>query len=118
MKLRPVSFRYKTDPQGTIQYGLIAEEVERVYPELVTHGPDGKIQTVRYSMLNAMLLNELGKQTREEARQDKQLKKLSAQMAQENTNHQRERMQERLSALEQAMQTKNRDRTLAAAENR
>ena len=44
MKLRPVSFRYKEGPGGTLQYGLIAEEVERVYPELVTRGPDGSVR--------------------------------------------------------------------------
>jgi hypothetical protein len=62
MKLRPVTFRYKNDPSGTLQYGLLAEEVARVYPELVTHGADGKVQTVRYLELTAMLLNELQEQ--------------------------------------------------------
>jgi hypothetical protein len=62
MKLRPVSFRYNNDPSKTVQYGLVAEEVERVYPELVTYGPDGKVQSVRYLELTAMLLNELQKQ--------------------------------------------------------
>ena len=41
LKLRPVTFRYKNDPAGTLQYGLVAEEVARVYPELVSFGPDG-----------------------------------------------------------------------------
>src|SRR5262249_8388946 len=41
-QLRPVTFRYKQDPQGQRQYGLIAEEVAKVYPELVTKGADGK----------------------------------------------------------------------------
>ncbi len=65
MKLRPVTFRYKNDPQGIKQYGLVAEEVERLYPELVTHSVDGQIQSVRYWMLTAMLLNELQHQRRE-----------------------------------------------------
>jgi len=65
MKLRPVSFRYKNDSTGTLQYGLVAEEVEQVYPELVTRGPVGKAQSVRYLELTALLLNELQKQTRE-----------------------------------------------------
>jgi hypothetical protein len=43
LQLRPVTFRYKQDPQATRQYGLIAEEVAKVYPELVTRGPDGKV---------------------------------------------------------------------------
>jgi hypothetical protein len=42
MKLRPVSFRYKDDPSGTLQYGLVAEEVARVYPELVVMEPTAK----------------------------------------------------------------------------
>lgn len=47
MKLRPVTFRYNNDPAGTLQYGLVAEEVAKVYPELVVYGPDGKPMTVR-----------------------------------------------------------------------
>jgi len=65
MKLRPVSFRYKNDPSGTLQYGLVAEEVARVYPELVAYDHDGKPLTVRYQELNAMLLNEVQKQARD-----------------------------------------------------
>ena len=65
LKLRPVSFRYNNDPANTLQYGLVAEEVAKVYPELVVYGPDGKVMTVRYSMLSAMLLNELQKQNSE-----------------------------------------------------
>jgi hypothetical protein len=65
MKLRPVTFRYKQDPQAIKQYGLVAEEVEQVYPELVTYGADGKLETVRYQQLIPMLLNELQRQQRE-----------------------------------------------------
>ena len=65
MKLRPVTFRYKNDPSGTLQYGLVAEEVSRVYPELVIHGTDGKVQSVRYLEFTALLLNELQKQAKE-----------------------------------------------------
>src|SRR5262249_13097778 len=65
MKLRPVTFRYKSDERGATQYGLIAEEVQRVYPELVMFDADGKVETVRYSMLISMLLNELQKQSQE-----------------------------------------------------
>ncbi len=78
MKLRPVTFRYKSDQQGTKQYGLIAEEVDQVYPELVFHDTDGKIEAVRYSMLTSMLLNELQKQREQiaalKAREEKQQK--------------------------------------------
>ncbi len=61
-KLRPVTFRLKTDPHGPIQYGLIAEEVAKVYPELVIRDRDGKIDGVRYEELAPVLLNEVQKQ--------------------------------------------------------
>jgi len=47
MKLRPVTFIYKDDQQGVKQYGLVAEEVQQVYPELVVHDEQGKVQSVR-----------------------------------------------------------------------
>jgi hypothetical protein len=62
MELRPVTFLYKADETGTRQYGLIAEEVGKVYPELVIHGRDGEVEAVAYLMLPAMLLNEIQKQ--------------------------------------------------------
>ena len=87
MKLRPVTFRYKQDPQGERQYGLVAEEVAKVYPELVSYGPDGKPMTVRYLTLIAMLLNELQKQNSElrnqaaaNQRQAEQLQRQSQQL--------------------------------------
>ncbi|HTY41658.1 MAG TPA: tail fiber domain-containing protein, partial [Thermoanaerobaculia bacterium] len=62
MQLRPVTFRYKAHgPDGAKQYGLIAEEVNEVLPELVARNKDGKIETVMYHELPAMLLNELQK---------------------------------------------------------
>src|SRR6516165_1334221 len=73
MKLRPVSFRYKSDPSGILQYGLVAEEVERVYPELVTRGTDGKVQSVRYLEFTSLLLNELQKQNSQIQKQTNQL---------------------------------------------
>jgi hypothetical protein len=66
MRLRPVAFRYKreVDPSGLTQFGLIAEEVAEVYPDLVIEDRDGRPQTVRYHLLIPMLLNELQKQYR------------------------------------------------------
>jgi hypothetical protein len=61
-QLRPVSFHVKSDPTGSVQYGLIAEEVDKVYPELVMRDGDGKIIGVRYDELAPMLLNEVQKQ--------------------------------------------------------
>ena len=64
MRLRPVAFRYKPeiDPAGLAQYGLIAEEVAEVYPDLVVADRQGKPETVRYQLINALLLNEVQKQ--------------------------------------------------------
>ncbi len=64
--LKPVSFRYKkeVDPTRSLSFGLIAEEVAEVDPELVTPDPDGKPETVRYEAVNAMLLNEFLKEHR------------------------------------------------------
>src|SRR5215475_6645991 len=60
LALKPVSFRYKheLDPKGVPQFGLVAEDVERVNPDLVAHDEQGKPYTVRYEAVNAMLLNE------------------------------------------------------------
>src|SRR4029079_19106207 len=62
--LRPVSFRYKkeVDPTSLLSFGLIAEEVAEVDPDLVTPDRDGKPETVRYEAVNAMLLNEFLKE--------------------------------------------------------
>jgi hypothetical protein len=57
-QLRPVSFHLKNDPKGVVQYGLIAEEVAKVYPELVIRDGAGQIQGVRYDELGPILLNE------------------------------------------------------------
>ena len=64
--LRPVTFRYKKeiDPQGTLQFGLVAEEVEKVNPDLVVRDDEGKPYSVRYDAVNVMLLNEFLKQHR------------------------------------------------------
>jgi endosialidase-like protein len=68
LSLRPVTFRYRqatADGTKPRQYGLIAEEVAEVYPDLVAYGPDGQPETVLYHVLPAMLLNELQRQERE-----------------------------------------------------
>jgi len=62
LSLRPVTFHYKTDTKGTAQFGLIAEEVAKVNPELVLLDKEGKPYTVRYDQVNAMLLNEFLKE--------------------------------------------------------
>jgi hypothetical protein len=62
LALTPVTFRYKADTKGTPQFGLIAEEVEKVNPDLVVRDTEGKPYTVRYEAVNAMLLNEFLKE--------------------------------------------------------
>ncbi len=67
MQLRPVTFYYKSDknPEGrTLQFGLIAEEVAKVAPELVARSPTGGVETVYYGFLTPMLLNEYQRQQR------------------------------------------------------
>jgi hypothetical protein len=66
LALEPVTFRYKQelDPDGIPQFGLVAEEVEKINPDLVVRGEDGKINAVRYEAVNAMLLNEFLKEHR------------------------------------------------------
>jgi hypothetical protein len=66
LALKPVTFRYKheLDPDGIRQFGLVAEQVEKVNPDLVARDAEGKVYTVRYEAVNAMLLNEFLKQHR------------------------------------------------------
>jgi hypothetical protein len=76
-QLRPVTFHLKTDPKGVLQYGLIAEEVAKVYPELVIRNESGRIDGVRYDELAPMLLNEVQQQAAE-IRELKQQQKATA----------------------------------------
>ncbi|MGC1343231.1 MAG: hypothetical protein WA854_12945, partial [Candidatus Binataceae bacterium] len=95
------------------QYGLIAEEVEKVYPELVIDDADGRAETVAYQVLPAMLLNEVQKQARAEQRIARQLAQKDAQIAalqkQVDTlrkkDDQIDAMARRISALEQQART-------------
>jgi hypothetical protein len=65
MRLRPVTFHLKSEPDGAVQYGLIAEEVDKVYPELAIHDDEGMLSGVRYDELAPMLLNEFQKQQKQ-----------------------------------------------------
>ena len=92
--MQPVTFRYKheLDPNDIPQFGLVAEEVEKVNPDLVARDEQGKAYTVRYEAVNAMLLNEflkahrriedqdarLAKQDEAIAKQQQQIEKLTA----------------------------------------
>jgi hypothetical protein len=81
MKLRPVTFRYKTpydDGSHVLQYGLIAEEVAKVYPGLVQYDDKGQPLTVRYHSINVMLLNEIQKQKAQLDEQEARIQRLEA----------------------------------------
>lgn len=84
MRLRPVTFRYQkpfADGSKPIQYGLIPEEVADVYPDLVAHSADGQIETVKYQVLDSMLLNELQKEHKQVQEQAETLRMLEARLA-------------------------------------
>jgi Chaperone of endosialidase len=80
LALKPVTFRYKKelDPAGISQFGLVAEEVEKVNPDLVAHDQNGKPYTVRYEAVNAMLLNEFLKEHRKVEEQQATIAQLKA----------------------------------------
>jgi hypothetical protein len=85
LALKPVTFRYKQelDPKGIPQFGLVAEEVEKVNPDLVARDDQGKVYTVRYEAVNAMLLNEFLKEHRKVEDQDRRLQQQEATIAQQ-----------------------------------
>jgi hypothetical protein len=80
-RLRPVTFHLKTDPNGALQYGLIAEEVAKVYPELVIRSETGRIDGVRYDEIAPLLLNEVQRQQAMMAAQAKKIASLGEQLA-------------------------------------
>jgi hypothetical protein len=104
MKLRPVTFLYKPEyanGERTLQYGLIAEEVAQVYPELVAYDNDGQPYSVRYQYLSTMLLNEVQKQYR---RAEAAASVITAQEQKiDSQQRQLEEMQQRLARLEALM---------------
>jgi hypothetical protein len=84
LRLRPVTFRYKkpyADGSKPLDYGLIAEEVEEVYPDLVVNDAEGQVQTVQYQKLTPMLLNEVQKQYRHAQQQDETIRLLQSELS-------------------------------------
>ena len=84
LRLRPVTFRYTSeydDGAGLRQYGLVAEEVAEVFPDLVQYAETGEAYAVRYHFVNAMLLNEVQKQHHQITAQDHQIVALTARLA-------------------------------------
>jgi len=101
-KLNPVTFRYKRqiDPAGTGQFGLVAEEVEKVNPDLVVRDKEGKPYSVRYDQVNAMLVNEFLKEHRIVQEQGRKLQEQEATIAQ-----QRKDFEATISELKKGMET-------------
>ena len=83
LTLRPVTFHYKPelDKTGIPQFGLIAEEVAKVNPDLVTHDAKGELSTVRYEAVNAMLLNEFLKEHRKNEEQGRDIQEQKSTIA-------------------------------------
>ena len=81
-ELKPVSFRYKPEiePSRPLGFGLIAEDVEKVNPDLVAHDKKGKPYSVRYDQVNAMLLNEFLKEHRKNEKQEETIVRLEKQV--------------------------------------
>jgi trimeric autotransporter adhesin len=80
--LTPVTFQYKKeiDPAGISQFGLVAEDVEKVNPDLVVRDQEGKPYSVRYDQVNAMLLNEFLKEHHKVEEQQKEIDSLKAEL--------------------------------------
>jgi hypothetical protein len=83
LALKPVTFRYKKDidPTGKSQFGLVAEDVEKVNPDLVVRDKEGKPYSVRYEAVNAMLLNEFLKAHNAFVEEQHKVEKLQATVA-------------------------------------
>jgi trimeric autotransporter adhesin len=79
-QFKPVTFKYNSDWKGMTQYGLIAEEVAEVDPQLVVRGRDGEIMAVHYEQINNMLLNEFLKEHRKNEEQEKTIAQLKSGM--------------------------------------
>ncbi len=101
-QLQTVMFHYKQSPRGPLQYGLIAEDVAKVYPELVTRNAKGEVEGVRYDELTSLLLNEVQRQQQQLKIQAQQLAEMKAQHAQEQAQQQQE-----IVALKAALEHQN-----------
>jgi uncharacterized coiled-coil protein SlyX len=103
--LKPVSFRYNKqyDATQTIAFGLIAEEVAEVYPDLVGRNPEGQPESVRYEQVNAMLLNEFLKEHRKVEKQEATITQLKSTAARQEATiaQQQKRMEAVIARLEE-----------------
>jgi hypothetical protein len=88
LSLSPVTFQYKNDNTATPQFGLIAEEVARVNPDLVVRDSKGAVYSVRYDAVNAMLLNEFLKEHRKVEKQEASITQLTFKVAKQEKEFQ------------------------------
>src|SRR5262249_42636509 len=116
LALKPVTFRYmkEVEANAATMFGLIAEEVEEVAPELVTRDAKGELETVRYETVNAMLLNKFLKEHRKvqelqanDAEQQKQIKALIATVREQGSQIQKVSAQLELSKAAPAIALNN-----------
>jgi uncharacterized coiled-coil protein SlyX len=101
--LKPVTFHYKSDNTNTPQFGLIAEEVAQVNPDLVVRDENGAIYTVRYDAVNAMLLNEFLKEHCKVQEQEATITQLKSTVAKQEATAARQ--QKQIEALTAGLQT-------------
>jgi hypothetical protein len=115
--LKPVTFHYKKeiDPAGTSQFGLVAEDVEKVKADLVVRDLEGKAYSVRYDQVNAMLLNEFLKEHCKVEQQEATISQLRSTVAQQQKNFQATVAQLTNRLDEQACQIQRVSAQLAAA---
>jgi len=111
LAMKPVTFHYKEelDPDKIPQFGLVAEEVEKVNPDLVVRDEDGKVMTVRYDAVNAMLLNEFLKEHRKVEEQGAMIAKQQKQIAAQQANAAQQ--QQQIEALAAGLQKVSGGRT-------
>ena len=88
LSLQPVTFHYKKelDPKGIPQFGLVAEQVEKIDPDLVARDDKGKPYSVRYDQVNAMLLNEFLKEHQKVQELERQIERLTAGLQEVSAN--------------------------------
>jgi predicted ribosome quality control (RQC) complex YloA/Tae2 family protein len=100
LALKPVTFHYKSDSTNTPQFGLVAEDVAEVNPDLVVRDKNGDIYTVRYDAVNAMLLNEFLKAHKKIDQQQATMADLKSTVTQ-----QRENLESRIAKQEKQIET-------------
>ena len=81
--LSEATYKHELDPKGIPQFGLVAEDVEKINPDLLARDNEGKPYTVRYDAVNAMLLNEFLKAHRRMEEQNKRIEELTARLKQQ-----------------------------------